>query len=118
MTKQTDVERIVAGAEAAAVERLSEAANPNNAPAEAAHAIRQSGLQGDVLKVVLARFGPLAARAALGYVAEEYGPTIQQFLKSHDDQIGSTIGPEEWARVKSVLSVFLPGNLERVARPI
>jgi hypothetical protein len=118
MTKQSSqqqVEALVAGAEAAAVNKLSAAVQSphagDQAPGGVAHAVKQSGIQTAILQGLLARFGPMAARAALGFIAERYGDQIESFLNEYSSQIEAIVGPAQWSAIRSVLSVFLPGNL-------
>jgi hypothetical protein len=112
---QQQVEALVAGAEAAAVNRLSAAVQSpqagDQAPGGVAHAVKQAGIQTAILQGLLARFGPLAARAALGFIAERYGNQIEAFLVDHASQVEAIVGPEQWAAIRSVLSVFLPDNI-------
>jgi hypothetical protein len=114
-TNQPRVEALVAGAEAAACKRLSAAVQSTHpsdqAPGGVAHAVRQSGIQSAVLSGLIARFGPLAARAALGFISERYGEQIRSFLDQHSSQVEAVVGPDQWATIQTVLSVFLPDNV-------
>lgn len=120
MNNQMHAEELLAGAEAAAVNRLSEAAQASRAedqaPGGVAHAVKQAGMSTAVMQAMLARFGPLAARAALGFISERYGPQIEGFLSQNSSKIEAVVGPEQWATIRTVLSVFLPGNIEAAAR--
>jgi hypothetical protein len=112
---QPQVEALVAGAEAAACKRLSAAVQSTHpgdqAPGGVAHAVKQSGIQSAVLSGLLARFGPLAARAALGFITERYGDQIRSFLDQHSSQVEAVVGPDQWASIQTVLAVFLPDNI-------
>lgn len=111
---QQQVESLVAAAESAAVNRLSaavQASRPEDqAPGGVAHAVKQAGIQTAILQGLVARFGPLAARAALSFIAERYGDQIQSFLDQYSSQVEAIVGADQWATIRTVLSVFLPGN--------
>jgi hypothetical protein len=114
-TNQQRVEALVSGAEAAVVSRLTDAIGAaqqgDQAPGGVAHAVKQSGIQSAVLQGLLIRFGPLAARAALGFITERYGDQIRSFLDQHSSQVEAIVGAEQWASISAVLSVFLPDNV-------
>lgn len=107
---------IIEGAESATTDRLSAAIDqPHTAPAGVLATAKQNGLHSAVFKSLLIRFGPIAARAALGYVAEKYGAQIQSFISEYDEKIGVIVGAEKWGEIKSVLAVFTPGAIDRAS---